>query len=91
MWTYWSLRLVTSFTRGVCTSVPTFQNLAKHIKFQVKIVIAIDKIVGLPEWIIVLFHFMFYLQWMVLSAWWIRKDEMMNIRTFADLPINQIQ
>ena len=40
------------FARSVCTSVPTFQNLAKENNFQVRIVIATGGTVGLAEWII---------------------------------------
>ena len=40
------------FTRVVCTSVPTFQNLAKQNKVQARIVIATGGTVGLAEWII---------------------------------------
>ena len=36
----------------VCRSVPTFQNLAKQNKFEVRIVIATVVTVGLAEWII---------------------------------------
>ena len=38
--------VITVFARGVRTSVPTFQNLAKQNKFQARIVITIDEDYG---------------------------------------------
>ena len=40
------------FTHVVRTQVPTFQNLAKRYKFQVKTMFITGEIVGLAEWII---------------------------------------
>ena len=46
------LIVITIFTLGVRPSVPTFKNLAKQNKFQVRILIAIGGTVGLADWII---------------------------------------
>ena len=43
---------VTIFARGVCPSVPTFQNLAKQSKFEVSIVIDTGETVGPAQGII---------------------------------------
>ena len=52
--------VITIFARVVCPSVPTFKNLAKQNKFQVRIVIATGETVGLASWIINGTHVLFF-------------------------------